>query len=49
MNELAIIGYEAGESLRWDPKAERFVGANAAVGNARLAREVRDGWQVPGT
>jgi len=49
MNELAIIGYEAGESLQWDPAAERFVGANAAIGNARLVRAVRDGWQVPGT
>jgi len=49
MNELAIIGYEAGESLQWDPAAERFVGANAATGNSRLARAVRDGWQVPRT
>jgi predicted dehydrogenase len=49
MNQLAVIGYEAGESLQWNPKAERFVGDNAANGNARLARATREGWQVPGT
>ncbi|MCH2136346.1 MAG: Gfo/Idh/MocA family oxidoreductase [Phycisphaerales bacterium] len=49
MNELAVIGYEAGESLTWDPQAERFEGDNASVGNARLSRPVRDGWQVQGT
>lgn len=49
MNQLAVIGYEAGESLAWDPEAERFVGDNATAGNARLARSTRDGWRVPGT
>ena len=49
MNQLAVIGYEAGESMQWDPRAERFIGVNAANGNARLARVTREGWQVPGT
>ena len=49
MNQLAVIGYEAGESLQWDPSVERFKGDNAANGNARLARTTRDNWQVPGT
>ena len=48
MNELAVIGYEAGESLQWDPVAEHFIGDNADVGNARLRRVTRPGWEVPG-
>ena len=38
---LASIGYRLGLGLQWDPVAERFVGANAAAGNALLAAPVR--------
>jgi predicted dehydrogenase len=39
--QLCNIGYEVGEPLTWDPVAERFTGANAAAGNALLARPRR--------
>ena len=39
--QLCNIGYEVGKPLTWDPVAERFTGANAAAGNALLARPRR--------
>jgi predicted dehydrogenase len=39
--QLAVIGYEVRKPLSWDPVTERFTGANAAAGNALLARPVR--------
>ncbi|MFM7260961.1 MAG: gfo/Idh/MocA family oxidoreductase, partial [bacterium] len=39
--QLANIGYEFGRPLRWNPATERFEGANAEFGNARVARPVR--------
>lgn len=47
VNQLAVLGYELGEPLSWDPTAERFVG-ESATHNSSLHRPVRDGWQVPG-
>jgi predicted dehydrogenase len=38
---LASIGYRLGLPLQWDPVAERFVGDNAAAGNALLGAPVR--------
>lgn len=39
--QLAVIGYQVRKPLHWDPAAERFTGANAAAGNALLARPIR--------
>ncbi|MCH2137526.1 MAG: Gfo/Idh/MocA family oxidoreductase [Phycisphaerales bacterium] len=48
VNQLAVIGYETGKTLHWDPQREFFVGDDAQVGNDSLTRPVRDGWQLPG-
>ena len=39
--QLAVIGYQVAQPLTWNPGTERFTGANAAAGNALLARPVR--------
>lgn len=39
--QLAVIGYQVGKPLSWNPVTERFSGENAAAGNALLARPVR--------
>ncbi len=42
---LANLAIKLGRKLTWDPKAERFVGNDAA--NALLDRPRRDPWQLP--
>lgn len=39
--QLAVIGYQVGKPMTWDPRRERFVGENAQAGNQLLARPVR--------
>jgi predicted dehydrogenase len=43
---IGNIAIRTGESLRWDPHAERFIGADRA--NAMLAREMRSPWTLNG-
>jgi Oxidoreductase family, C-terminal alpha/beta domain len=43
---IGNIAIRTGESLRRDPKAERFVGADRA--NAMLSREMRSPWTLEG-
>ena len=43
---IGNIAIRTGESLRWDPQAERFIGADRA--NAMLAREMRSPWTLQG-
>jgi hypothetical protein len=38
------IAIRTGESLRWDPKAERFLDNDRA--NAMLSRETRPQWRL---
>ncbi|MEE2907082.1 MAG: Gfo/Idh/MocA family oxidoreductase [Planctomycetota bacterium] len=45
--QLAVIGYEVGEPLTWDPKAEIFTGSNASIANAKCARQARGQWGMP--
>ena len=47
VNQLAVIGYEVGEQLAWDPKAEQFTGANAKAANAKVSRADRGDWGIP--
>ena len=39
--QLAVIGYQVGKPLAWDPITERFTGENSAHANALLARPIR--------
>jgi hypothetical protein len=41
---LGNIAIRTGESLRWDPHAEHFVGSDRA--NALLSREMRRPWTL---
>ena len=41
---LGNIAIRTGLDLRWDPQAERFVGANASQANSHLSRPMRDPW-----
>jgi len=41
IGHLIIISLRTGLKLRWDPAAEKFVGDEAAAGNALLARPMR--------
>lgn len=43
---LGAIALRLGRPLRWDPKAERFVGPDADQGNAMIAREYRSPWKL---
>ena len=45
--QLAVIGYELGTPLAWDPKSEVFTGANAKQANAMRSRPSREGWSIP--
>jgi hypothetical protein len=38
---LGAIALRTGRKLQWDPKAEQFVGENAAAGNPFVTREMR--------
>ena len=44
VNLVREVG-RVGETLRWDPVAERFT--NCEEGNALLARARRPGWELP--
>ncbi len=43
---LQAIALRVGRPLRWDPRAEQFVGADADKGNAMIAREYRSPWKL---
>ena len=47
VNQLAVIGYEVGQPLVWDPRKEVFTGDHAAAGNAKLERPSRGEWGIP--
>jgi predicted dehydrogenase len=42
--QLAVIGYELGVTLEWDPDAEQFVGDMAAWANPHRSRIAREPW-----
>jgi hypothetical protein len=45
---LGAIALRSGKALKWDPKARRFVGPNADVGNKYVARTMRGPWKLEG-
>lgn len=47
---LGVIAtrFFSGQTLRWDPREERFTGENAAAANSHLARAVRAPWRLDG-
>ncbi len=44
LGHLSIIGFKVGQSLTWDPQAERFQGNDAA--NRLLGRSIRSPWRL---
>jgi hypothetical protein len=44
---LGVIATRSGLNLRWDPREERFTGANAEEGNRMLSRPYRDNYRLP--
>ena len=42
---MLILTRRVGETLNWDPDAERFT--NCDEGNAMLSRPRREGWELP--
>ncbi len=45
--KLAVIGYELGTPLAWDPQSEIFTGSGAAQANAMRSRPSRGDWGIP--
>ena len=44
--QLAVIGYELGTPLTWDPASEAFNGSNAGKANAKRSRTARGEWAI---
>jgi predicted dehydrogenase len=45
---LGVIALQTGKKLTWDARANRFTGANAEEGNAKLSRPMRAPWRLEG-
>ncbi len=43
---LGVIALRTGKKLTWDPKANRFTGDNAEVGNAMIGRKYHNGLKL---
>jgi hypothetical protein len=43
---VIALRFFPGQTLDWDPQAERFVGAHADAANQHLSRPMRAAWQL---